>query len=479
MLTLLRGQPRPFFMIFMLEIWERFGFYSVQGILVLYFVRTIGLSNQEAYDVFGTFFALIYVSTPLGGYLGDRFIGTKRIIVVGLLVLALGYTILALQLAHTLYHALGLICIGSALFKASPSVLLANCYRKHPEQLHAGFTLYYMSINIGALASLFLAPYISSRFGYGYAYALRVFGIGVGLLNFWWQRDVMRQIKTATDNLILSCLNWVWLLMVIGIAVYLAAYLLRHTKFAQFSICSLMLGFLGVYVVYMFRADKRARLQMVLALILMLEAIIFFTLYQQMPTSINLFAVNHVYPGLLGMSIDPQSFQVLNPLWIMIISIPIAGLYHWCQQRKIHVSVAYKFAIGMGFCSIGFMILSCAGFRHDAAGMVSSWWLVGSYLFQSLGEILVSALGVAMVAELVPPQIMGFVMGMWFLTSSLSGFTGAAVASLTMLPQGSEAGVPSLMMYTHVFAQIGVTTLIAACMMALLAPFLTRLMRNP
>ncbi len=478
MLTLLRQQPRPFFMIFMLEIWERFGFYTVQGILVLYFVRSIGMSNQEAYEIFGTFSALIYVSTPLGGYLGDRLIGTKRTLVIGLIVLAVGYGVLALQVAHTLYYALGLICIGSALFKANPSVLLANCYRKFPEQLHSGFTLYYMSINIGALASLLLGPYVSSRFGYGYAYALSVLGIGLGLLNFWWQRDLMRQIKTDTDNYTMSCLYWILLIVLIGGAVALAAYLLRHTALAQFSISAVITGFLVCYFVYMFKADKHLRSRMLLALILMGEAIIFFTLYQQMPTSINLFAVNHVYPTLLGMTMDPQSFQVLNPFWIIVLSIPVAGVYHLGQQHKIHVAVPYKFAMGMVCCSIGFMILFFTRFGHDAAGMVSPWWLVGSYLFQSLGEILVSALGVAMVAELVPPQIMGFVMGMWFLTSSLAGFTGAAVASLTALPKGSEGGIASLMTYTHVFAQIGVTTFLAACMMALLAPVLTRLMND-
>lgn len=478
MLTLLRQQPRPFFMIFMLEIWERFGFYTVQGILVLYFVRSIGMSHQEAYEIFGTFFALIYVSIPLGGYLGDRLIGTKRTIVIGLIVLALGYSVLALQVAHTLYYALGLICTGSALFKANPSVLLANCYQKHPEQLHSGFTLYYMSINIGALASLLLGPYVSSRFGYGYAYALSVLGIGLGLLNFWWQRDLLRQIKTDTDKYTLSFVRWVLLVVGMGGAVTLSAYLLRHKECAQLGICSLMIGFLAFYFVYMLKANKRVRSRMFLALILMVEAVVFFTLYQQMPTSINVFAVNHVYPTLLGIAIDPQSFQVLNPFWIMMMSIPVAGVYTWCQQRSIHMTVPYKFAIGMVFCSIGFMILFATRFGHDAAGMVSPWWLVGSYLFQSLGEILVSALGVAMVAELVPPPIMGFVMGMWFLASSLAGFTGAAVASLTALPKGPVGGIASLMMYTHVFAQIGVTTLIAACMMALLAPFLTRLMKD-
>ena len=138
--------------------------------------------------------------------------------------------------------------------------------------------------------------------------------------------------------------------------------------------------------------------------------------------------------------------------------------------------IPYKFALGMVSCSIGFMILYMTRYFADEQVMVSSGWLVASYFFQALGELFVSALGVAMVAELVSPKIMGFVMGMWFLTSSVAGFTGAAVASLTALPKGMPPGVESLTVYTHVFLEIGVITLLVACVMGLLAPSLTRWM---
>ena len=136
MMALLRQQPRPFFVIFMLEIWERFGFYTVQGLLVLYFVRSIGFSHQEAYVTFGTFCALIYGMVPLGGYLGDKLLGTKRTIVAGLFVLMTGYALLALQDEHLLYISLAFICVGAALFKSNPSVLLAQCYAKKTNELH-------------------------------------------------------------------------------------------------------------------------------------------------------------------------------------------------------------------------------------------------------------------------------------------------------------------------------------------------------
>jgi POT family proton-dependent oligopeptide transporter len=470
MIALLRQQPRPFFVIFMLEIWERFGFYTVQGILVLYFVRSIGFSHYEAYAIFGTIFALIYGLVPIGGYLGDKILGTKRTIVAGLLILMTGYALLALQDEQLLYLSLAFICVGAALFKPNPSVLLAQCYPPKSEKLHSGFTLYYMAINIGALGSLIIGPYMSTRYGYAYAYWIAAAGILLGLLNYIIQYPLIEPIKTMSDKTRLSGLTWTMLLFSIVGMIGLCTYLLVHPVGARKIILSITSLFVLLYFRQIWQAKKKERLRLILAFVLMLEAIVFFTLYQQMPTSINVFAVNHVVPTLWGIHIDPQSFQVLNPFWIIFASPALAWLYTYLNQRKLPFAIPYKFALGMVSCSIGFILLFLTRYFANEQALISSWWLVASYFFQAIGEVLVSALGVAMVAELVAPKIMGFVMGMWYLTSSISGFTGAAVASLTALPKGMPSGFESLTMFTHVFLEIGVITFIAACVMGALAP---------
>lgn len=474
MIALLRSQPRPFFIIFMLEIWERFGFYTVQGILVLYFVRSVGFSHHHAYTTFGTFCALIYGMVPLGGYLGDKLLGTKRAIVVGLLVLMTGYALLALQDDDLLYLSLAFICVGAALFKSNPGVLLAQCYPRGSDTIQSGFTLYYMSINIGALASLLIGPYVASHYGYPYAYWIAALGMLLGLLNYVVQYPVIAPIKTVSDQRRLSG-GW-WTIFLGGIALFigLCTYLLAHPGIARKIILMITGGFVLVYFWCMRQATKKERLRLLLAFVLMIEAVIFFTLYHQMPTSINVFAVNHVYPKLLGIHLDPQSFQVLNPFWIIVLSPVLASWYTSLNRRKLSFAIPYKFVVGMVCCSISFLILYLTRFFADEQTMVSSWWLVASYLFQALGELMVSALGVAMVAELVSAKIMGFVMGVWFLTSSVAGFTGAAVASLTALPKGMLPGVDSLSVYTHVFLQIGIATFVAAVAMAVLAPWLMR-----
>lgn len=474
MLNLFRDQPRAFHMIFMLELWERFGFYTVQGILTLYFIRYLGYNDLDAYYTFGAFSALVYGLIVVGGYLGDKVLGTKRTIVLGLLVLAVGYFSLAITDKEHVFLALGLICVGNGLFKANPSNLLAKCYDKYDPRLHSGFTLYYMAINLGSMIALFAGPAIASNYGYSPAYMLSALGLVLGLLNYWLQHQHIVHIHTAADARKITA--WQWLLILVGIILFTegSAYLLQHVLLAKNLLVLVTCVVVLSYLYLMRKENKVSCIKMLVALILMFEAVIFFILYQQMPTSLNLFAVNNVIPTILGVSIDPQSFQALNPIWIVSMSPVLAYVYGLFNKKNILFTMPYKFALGMTMCAFSFLILYFARYFYTENGMVSSWWLIASYLLQSLGELLVSALGVAMVAELVPASIAGFVMGIWFLTSAIAGFLGASVASFTALPEHVKPGIESLMIYTKVFAYIGMVTLIIALIMWLLCPLLNR-----
>nr|HAT8714181.1 dipeptide/tripeptide permease [Legionella jordanis] len=477
MLALLRSQPRAFHMIFMLEIWERFGFYTVQGILTLYFIRFLGFDDAAAYYTFGAFSALVYGMVSIGGYLGDSVLGTKRTIVLGLFTLALGYFSLAITDKEHVFWALGLVCVGNGLFKANPSSLLAKCYEADDPRLHSGFTLYYMAINLGSTFALFIGPFLASNYGYSYAYFMSFIGLSLGLANYWFQRRHVAHIHTLSDQRTIKF--WQWLLIAIAIAVVtaVAAYLLQNVMIAKNLVWLITAVVVLIYFFYMRNEPQISFMKMLAAFILMLEAVLFFTLYQQMPTSLNLFAVNNVVPNLMGIPIDPQSFQALNPIWIITMSPVLAWTYSKFYQRGISFPIPYKFALGMICCGLSFSLLYFARFLHDESGMVSSWWLVVSYFFQSTGELLVSALGVAMIAELVPDKITGFVMGMWFLTSAVSGFIGAKVASFTALPQNITPGIGSLMIYTQVFLYVGLVTLGIGLVMWFGSATLTRYIR--
>lgn len=460
MLSLFRDQPRAFTMIFMLEIWERFGFYIVQGVLILYFIRYLGFDEHQAYYAFGAYSALLFGFIAVGGYLGDRVLGTKRCIVLGLATLATGYLALSLTDREHVFLALGLVCVGNGLFKANPSSLLSKCYEKDDPRLHSAFTLYYIAINLGSTFALFLGPTISTRYGYPYAYFLGFIGLLLGLANYLFQRGSVRDINTAADKRVVPLWQWLMIVALIALTCVVSSFLLQHADIIQGMVWLMIALALLLYARYWRQENPRSQQRMLVALILMSEALVFFILYQQMPTSLNLFAVNNVRPYLFGWHLDPQAFQMLNPVWIMVIGPLLAMLYNKLNQKGIHFAMPYKFSLGMICCGLSFSLLFFARFCHDEQGLVSSGWLLASYFLQSSGELLVSALGLAMVAELVPTRITGFVMGLWFLIWSAAGFLGAHVASLTALPEQAVPGLDSLWAYTRVFAAIGVVTLV-------------------
>lgn len=478
MRALFRQQPPAFYMIFMVEMWERFGFYAMQGVLTLYFIRKLGFDDKDAYFTFGAFTALVYGLVAAGGYLGDSILGTRRTMVFGLVTLAGGYLALSLASEHTVFYALGLVCVGNGLFKANPSNLLAKCYEKNDPRLHGGFTLYYMSVNIASTFALLAGPAIATGMGYFYVYFASFVGLLLGIANYFARRQSVAHLDIPLDR---KPVSWrIWMMVVTGVVIitFLSAWLLQHILVARNLAWVAAAVVLVMYAHFMRQEDAASRRKMLVALVLMLEAQVFFVLYQQMPTSLNLFAVNNVVPVLFGISIDPQSFQGLNPLWIILMSPVLAHGYARLYHRGLHFDTPYKFALGMTLCGTSFLLLYFARYFHDEAGFVSSWWLVASYFFQCLGELLVSALGVAMVAELVPAKITGFVMGMWFLSQAVSGFIGASVASLTALPQSLSPGVDSLNVYTTVFAEIGLVTLAIALLLWGVAPALSRYSRN-
>lgn len=475
MRSLFKDQPRAFYVIFLLEIWERFGFYTTQGILTLYLIRSLHLSAVDAYYTFGAFSALVYGLVAFGGFLGDKILGTKRTLLFGLILLSLGYLALALTSNESIYTSLALIAVGNGFFKANPSNLLSKCYPEPDQRVENAFTLYYMAVNTGSLLALIVGPTLSSRYGYSYAYFASFIGILLALANYIFQKKYMDQIPSTADENYIKGYQWFGISIGTVGLVYICSLLMQNPFVTKKVLMSIIVFCLLLYTYYMYREPSAARKRMIVAFILMAEAVVFFTLYQQLPTSLTLFSVHHIRSTFFGITIDPQSFRVLNSLWIVILSPLMVYFYSKMDTNTPRFSIPYKFALGLVFCGIGFGILFFARFFHDSQMMVSPIWVIISYCFQSIGELLVSALGIAMIAKLVPTKIRGFVMGMWFLTSSIAGFTGAFVASLTgIAPSTSSQSVESLEIYTRVFGEIGLAALMIALFLGLIAPKLQK-----
>ncbi|WP_119327878.1 oligopeptide:H+ symporter [Cysteiniphilum halobium] len=465
-----RGLPKPFWVIWGIELWERFGYYATQAVLALYFVSHLGFSQELSIYTFGSFAAFVYGFIWVGGYVGDKYLGAKRTVALGAIILFISYLALAMSTKGTIFYALGGVIVGNALFKANPSSLISKLYEKGDPALDGAMTLYYMAINLGSFVSMLIAPIAAQAYGWQAAFWISAFGLLLGLLNYFVFYKVLGSISTEAGAKPMIFGRLITIIVASIIAIIIFGKLLPHTTACYTIVYIVVAGGFLYFLKTAFSLKGSDRIRMLIAFLLILEGIVFFVLYFQMPTSLTFFAVHNIDNNVFGWTIPAASYQVLNPLVIIIASPILAVIY-----KKLPGTHVTKFCFGMTLCGLAFLVLFLPRFTAAGTGFASPWWMVLTYALQSTGELLVSGLGVAMVAELCPRAMSGFVMGIWFLTSMLAGPLSAFVGNMTSPPKGiTLSTLESLHVYTGVFAQIGIVTLIIAAIMWLSRPILNK-----
>ena len=481
MLQQIGSKSKAFNMIFFLEFWERFGYYGLQAVLASFFVKSLGMADAESFVVFGAFSAMVYGYVALGGYIGDKILGTQRTIILGTITLMLGYLLMAFAGSDKdmVFLALGCVACGNGVFKANPASLLSKLYEDDQSHLDSAFTMYYMAVNIGSFFSMLLVPIIGGRYGLDLGFGICAAGLVLAGLNFVFFRKLVEGIDSPAGELPLNVKKLIAVIIALVAMILISAWMLTNLTVAHWLLTIIGSGVFIVFFKMIFQSSGAERSKMIAALVLIVEAILFFTLYQQMPTSLNFFAIKNVEHTILGMTIsDPEVFQTLNPFWIMVASPVLAWMYSHFGDKGSDWSMPAKFAFGMVLCAIGFLVLGVSGKFANEQGIVSAWWLVASYFFQSLGELMISGLGLSMISKLVPQRMIGFLMGAWFLTTAIAAVIGGWVATLTAVPKTVVDPLLTLPVYVDVFNKIGVCTAVVSVVMILFIPVLNRLINQ-
>ena len=478
-------------MLFFIEVWERFGYYGMASLLVLYMVQQRHFDDAHADIVWGAFSALVYSMPMLGGYLGDHVLGLRRTMVLGATTLGLGYLLLSLPVNAALFPAMGLIALGNGLFKVNPNNLVSRLHEGESSKLDILFTIYYMSLNVGAFVSILLTPWIKDhpqwvvtvgplRFdSWHLAFGLSAIGLTLGLLNYGLFRNYLRPYGAEPDFKPLRASR---LAAVIALSLPIVALLsevIRHRAAAV-----TVVGLFAVLLIYIFAhllltGERSGRNRVIACIVFTLISIVWAVYNQQIYTSLTLFALRNVRHSLLGLHVAPAQFQDLNQFWLVVLAMPLAWLYgRMARTRRGDFSIASKFTVGLYLLAAAFFLYAASGFTARG-GVTSPWWLVAGYGAQSLGELLISALSFSMVSQLVPRRSRGIIMGGWFLGMGVSLYGGAALASLASIPTGMTSPVQTLPIYTRLFAWLGTGALACAIVATLLVPWLRRLTAGP
>ncbi|MEA3119863.1 MAG: proton-dependent oligopeptide transporter, family [Paraburkholderia sp.] len=475
------SQTRAFTTVFLVEMWERFGFYGMAALLVLFMVERAGFSDGEANLVWGAFAAIVYSAPAIGGWIGDKLLGTRRTMFIGAIVLVVGYLMLALPDDHIsfMYASLGVIVVGNGLFKANAANLVRRIYEGDDARIDSAFTIYYMAVNVGSTISMLATPWIKDRWGWHAAFAVCCAGMIVGVLNFLTRYRSLVHVGSAPDN---EPIGWrrIGAVALGSVALWLAStFVLAHKGLAVACVYAAGIAVVAIFAYMLVKCARPERAGLVAASILVLQSILFFVFYQQMSTSLTLFALRNVDPafsfaGVALFTWSAAQFQALNPIWIMLLSPLLALGYTRLARGGGDFSVAVKFTIGFAAVAAGFFIYALGG-RYAVEGRVSSWFMVWGYGFYSLGELLVSGLGLAMVARYIPARMSGFMMGAYFIATGISQYLGSVVANFAQLPPQGLSATESLRLYVRFFTELGWLATAGAVLTMLLLPLMQRL----
>ncbi len=374
---------------------------------------------------------------------------------------------------------MGVIVVGNGLFKANAANMVRRIYEGDDAKIDSAFTLYYMAVNVGSTVSMLLTPWIKDHYGWHAAFAVCCVGLILGLINYLFMVRTLKGIGSLPDE---KPVRWDLLAMVLGVGfvlVFAVAFVIQHREIAVACVYIAGALILGIFGYMIATGAKSERAGLVAALILVAETLLFFIFYQQMSTSLTLFALRNVdwNQNLFGMTLfawSPAQYQALNPIWIMLLSPILAWAYTHFGKTGRDLPIAGKFALGFVVVAVGFFIFSFSG-GTAVDGKISSWYMIWGYGFYSLGELLVSGLGLAMIARYVPARMGGFMMGAYFVATGISQYLGSVVANYASIPENIANPLESLTIYTSLFNKLGFLAVGGAVLAIVLLPLMKKL----
>ncbi len=476
-----QSQTRSFSTIFLIELWERFGYYGMAAIFILFMVEKIGFADAKANLIWGAFTGLVYAAPAIGGWIGDHVLGTRRTLPIGAIILAIGYLMLGIPSdnLNLFYVSMGVIVVGNGLFKANAANMVRRIYEGDDAKIDSAFTLYYMAVNIGSTVSMLLTPWIKDHWGWHAGFMVCCGGLVLGLINYMMMIRTLRGIGSPPDEM---PVRWDRLAMVLGIgflSVFVVAFVVQHQEISDWTMRIAGLVVLGIFTYMIVNGSRSERAGLLAALVLMVETLLFFIFYGQMSTSLTLFALRNVdlQQSLFGIPLwtwSPGQYQALNPIWIMLLSPLLAWAYTHFGKTGRDLPIAAKFALGFVVVALGFFIFGMSG-ATAVDGKVSSWYMIWGYGFYSLGELLVSGLGLAVMARYVPARMGGFMMGAYFVATGISQYAASQVANLASIPENLNDPLQSLEIYTGLFNKLGFVAVGGTVLAFLLLPLMKKL----
>ncbi|MEP5766431.1 MAG: oligopeptide:H+ symporter [Halieaceae bacterium] len=498
------GHPKGLFVCFATELWERFSFYGMKYLLLLYLTKYHLFTDNMGLDVLGGYAALVYAMPVIGGLLADRYLGMRKAVVFGGMLLVLGHLGMAVEgdaasmvngevvrdtgALQVFYFSLALIVIGVGFLKPNISTIVGQLYSVDDPRRDPGFTIFYMGINIGSFAATILCGYLGETYGWAYGFGAAGIGMLIGLATFLYGQRHLHGHADPHDEALLKQAGFgpfnkeftIYLCALVAVFAVWQMLQFHAVVEATLNIMSLtVLGGLAWFLVK--RCNKVERERMFVLIVLTMSSVVFWALFEQSAASMTLFADRVLDRNLFGVELTAAQFGSMNAFFIFTLAPVFAWLWTTLGRRGLEPTTPVKFALGIAQAGLGFGALVIGASMPDESGRVAAIWLVLAYMLHTMGELCLSPVGLSAVTKLAVPHVVGVMMGAWFLATAYSEFVAAQISKLAAIDTsgGQVADIASaLASYTELFGKLFWVGLGVGLVMLLLSPFLKKLMHG-
>ena len=477
------GHPRGLSTLFFTEMWERFSYYGMRALLILFMTAPLasgglGFDTASAGAVYGLYTSMVYMMTLPGGWIADRLIGQRRAVLYGGIIIALGHFSMAVPSLTTFYLGLFLIVIGTGLLKGNVSVIVGQLYSPGDKRRDAGFSIFYMGINLGAFIAPLVCGYLGQQVDWHMGFGAAGVGMALGVVQYLIGSKYLgdaglrpapaaspQAFEQLKNRVIIGCVALLVVLAGFGWAMYSGALPITIDQVADgagyFLLIATALFFGWLFTSSGWTPEERKRLYAIG--IFFLAAALFWSVFEQAGSTLNLFADRDTRTELFGWPFPSSWFQSLNSLYIIALAPVFAWL--WVRLGSREPSTAAKFAVGLIFVGAGFAILVVAARLAQQGIQVSPMWLMATYLLHTIGELTLSPVGLSAMTKLAPARIGGLMMGVWFLAASVGNFIA-----------GRLAGFYEAMPLPDLFGVVALFAVVFGLIMFALVPWMKRLM---
>lgn len=475
------GHPRGLFVLFYAEMWERFSYYGMRALLILYLTKFWLFDDSKSSLIYGAYTSLVYITPVLGGYIADRWLGQRKAVLFGGIVLALGHLFMAVEGAqgitdpllkqadpaiNVFWMALSLIIVGSGFLKANISVIVGQLYGMKDTRRDAAYTIFYMGVNSGAALGTILVGYLGETIGWSWGFGLAGIGMILGLIIFVIGKPAL---KGRGEPPALLGRKHEMLLYAIGLAsVAVIWFLIQYQSVIQSMLIVTGIALLAYVLYEAWKLPKEPRERIFAILFLIALNPIFWGLFEQAGGSLSLYTEKFVDRG----GVPTSLFQSINPIYIVLLGPVFAGLWTWLGKRGLEPSAPAKFGLGLLQVGLGFLVFVWGAKLVGAAAMTPVLFVFLIYLLHTTGELCLSPVGLSAMTRMSPAHLGSLIMGAWFYMTAVGNFVAGKIGEAT----GGEGGEMSKELTLTIYSTIGWITIGVAVVVLLVSPVVKRWM---